>query len=325
MSLRSTLFSGKNSNLLYYARNGLRRAEPHRWLRARLPRVLASLEGRPDRDYILSRVDYYNKLTGNTVLPDNSPRLGDFRLKGHKSVYFFDSYEIVRWFDPALHWQYVFGDVIHVPPVPAIVKSRPIAGDNVNSVVLKLEKNRHFTFLDDRIPFREKENRSIFRGHIIDKPHRIRFMEMYHGHPACDAGIISPDPQFPAEWVKPAISLWDHLRYKFILALEGNDVASNLKWIMSSGSLAVMPRPKYETWFMEGTLIPERHYVEIRSDYADLEEKMNHYIARPHEAEAIAARANEYIAQFRDPQRERLISLLVMDKYFRRTGQLPER
>ena len=82
-----------------------------------------------------------------------------------------------------------------------------------------------------------------------------------------------------------------------------------------------MPRPVYETWFMEGTLEPEVHYVEIRRDYADLEEKMAHYIARPEEAEAMIARNHAYIDQFRDPVRERLVSLLVLDKYFRMTGQ----
>ena len=50
--------------------------------------------------------------------------------------------------------------------------------------------------------------------------------------------------------------MYDNLNYKFILAIEGYDVATNLKWIMSSNSLAVMPRPTYATWFMEGTLIP---------------------------------------------------------------------
>lgn len=73
----------------------------------------------------------------------------------------------------------------------------------------------------------------------------------------------------------------EHLDYKFIMAIEGNDVASNLKWVMSSNSLAVMPRPTCETWFMEGTLIPDYHYIEVKDDFSDLEEKLNYYIAHP--------------------------------------------
>lgn len=69
------------------------------------------------------------------------------------------------------------------------------------------------------------------------------------------------------QWIVEKMTLRQHLDYKFILSLEGNDVASNLKWVMSSNSLAVMPRPTCETWFMEGRLIPNYHYVEIKPDF----------------------------------------------------------
>ena len=105
------------------------------------------------------------------------------------------------------------------------------------------------------------------------------------------------------------------------MALEGNDVASNLKWVMSSNSIAVMPRPTCETWFMEGKLIPNYHYIEIKPDFTDLEERLKHYIEHPEEAQQIIEHAHEYVAQFRNPRREKLISLLVLDKYFRMTGQ----
>lgn len=290
-------------------------------LRSRLSGLLDEARNRPDWEYIRSRVDYYNKLDEARPLPPDAPLLGDFTLKGNGSAYFFDSFEYARWFDPALRWAYVFGDVTHVPDVPAIVKSRPIAGDNANSVLLNLDKTRHFTFLNDKIPFRQKEDKAIFRGDINNKPHRKRFMELHHDHPRVDAGVISPLPEYPDEWAKKKITLWDHLTYRYILAIEGYDVASNLKWIMSSNSVAVMPRPTYETWFMEGTLQPGVHYIEIQPDYSDLIEKMDYYTARPEEVETIVRNAHEYIARFRDRRRERLISLLVLDKYFRKTGQ----
>ena len=75
-------------------------------------------------------------------------------------------------------------------------------------------------------------------------------------------------------WTKPRLNISEQLQYKFILSIEGNDVASNLKWIMSSNSLAVMPKPKFESWFMEGLLIPDYHFVEIKRDYSDLEENL---------------------------------------------------
>lgn len=92
---------------------------------------------------------------------------------------------------------------------------------------------------------------------------------------------------------------------------------------MSSNSLAVMPKPTYETWFMEGTLIPNYHYVCIKDDYSDLEERLTYYINHPDEAQAIIDHAHEYVAQFRNKKREDLLSLLVLKKYFERTGQKP--
>jgi len=57
------LLHGKNSKLCYYLRSFLRYIFPRRLLQARLDRVLARLDRRPDREYILDRVAYYNKLT----------------------------------------------------------------------------------------------------------------------------------------------------------------------------------------------------------------------------------------------------------------------
>ena len=73
-------------------------------------------------------------------------------------------------------------------------------------------------------------------------------------------------------WFRKKVSIDYHLKHKFILCIEGNDVASNLKWVMSSNSVAVMPKPKFESWFMEGKLIPDHHYIQIKEDYSDLEE-----------------------------------------------------
>jgi hypothetical protein len=90
---------------------------------------------------------------------------------------------------------------------------------------------------------------------------------------------------------------------------------------MSSNCIAVMPRPTYETWFMEGKLIPNYHYIEIKPDYSNLIERIEYYNNHIDEAKEIIRHANEYAAQFRNKKRERLIQLMVMAKYFRNTGQ----
>ncbi|MDR0972769.1 MAG: lipopolysaccharide biosynthesis protein [Prevotellaceae bacterium] len=320
-ALKYVFRTGKNSRFPYILRNLVRYyIEPNAYFRRRRERLLAALEQRDDKAYILDRVNYYCKLSEPVLLSDEAKRVGDFRRKGHGSVYFFDSYEFVRYFPVRLRWKYLFGDIRAVQAEPTIVKSRPLGVDNRNSVLLNLEKIRHFIALKDRLSFKQKINKAIFRGEISGKPHRIAFFERWFGHPCCDIGEFGRRYTNPA-WRGTKLTLYEHLRYKFIISLEGNDVASNLKWIMSSDSLAIMPRPTCETWYMEGKLLPNVHYVEIQSDYSDLEERMNYYTNHPDEAETIIRNAQAWRAQFNDKQRERLISLLVLDKYFRMTEQ----
>jgi hypothetical protein len=68
---------------------------------------------------------------------------------------------------------------------------------------------------------------------------------------------------------------------------------------------------------MEGLLIPNYHYVLLKDDYSDLEEKVRYYSENIEEANSIIKNAQEYLSQFKDDKREDLISLLVVEKYFK--------
>ncbi|MBN2825440.1 MAG: lipopolysaccharide A protein [Campylobacterales bacterium] len=184
---------------------------------------------------------------------------------------------------------------------------------------MKLNRVRHFIFVNDSLPYEAKENKLVWRGGV-HVPHRIAFMEQFFDHPLCDIGQTNRDKTL--KWIKKRMSIKEQLKYKFILSIEGNDVASNLKWAMSSNCLVMMTKPKYETWFMEGQLIPNHHYVLLQDDYGDLEEKMHYYTQHIDEAKAIIANANAYIEPFKNKQQEDLISYLVLQKYFKDSKQL---
>jgi len=318
-NIKRVSFKYKNNKAWYYAKNYIRQRIPGVIYRRKLSKMLGSLDNY-DKEYIQNRVNYYNRLEDVQHIPDaEAVSLSNFKLKDHFKVYFFDAFEYTRYFSKELKTCPLFGDITHIPDTPSLTKSRPVEGDNKNSVILKLEKIRHFLFLKDKKRFEEKKNMIVFRGKVRQE-HRIRFLELYYDkHPMCDLGQVnrSADTKYPAK----RLTIGEHLDYKFILSLEGNDVASNLKWVMSSNSLAVMPKPKYETWFMEGILIPNYHYVQIKDDYSDLEERLNYYIEHPAEAQQIIENAHRYIDQFRDKKREDLINLLVLKKYFEKTGQ----
>ena len=248
--------------------------------------------------------------------------LGDYGRKLFHTAYYFDQHDVTRWFDKGLRWNFCPGDVYFTPEKPTVVKSRLINDDNANSVVLKLDKLRHFMYVHDTKPFAAKRDCAIFRGKIRQSRLRTTFLKKFFGSPLCDCGVVGRNEGCPEEWMTAKKTIAEHLDYKFIMALEGNDVASNLKWVMSSNSLAVMTRPTCETWFMEGTLRPGYHYVEVKEDFSDLEEKLQYYISHPDEAQAIIDHAHAYVRQFWDAEREEMIQVMVMEKYLRTSGQM---
>lgn len=327
------IHSGKPSKLKFFTLGYLKSIIPSAIFQKRIGRILAEAQKGDDYGYILQRVGYYIKLTAPFTIPDDDELSkghgwihyrGPFSGFSHKtfhSAYYLDQLDATRWFPQHLRWDYCPGDVYFTPPIPCIVKSRLLSGNNANSVVLKLDKLRHFMFVDDKKDFCDKQDKVIFRGKIRSSRVRTTFLRKFFGHPMFDCGVVEHCKDLPAEWEQPKKTIKEHLDYKFIMALEGNDVASNLKWVMSSNSLAVMTRPTCETWFMEGTLKPGYHYVEVSEDFSDLEEKVNYYIHHPEEAKAIVAHAHEYVSQFMDEKRENIIQLLVLRKYLQLSGQ----
>lgn len=311
---------GQNNKLFYYLKNYIEFWVPDFLYRNKLNRLLASrLDPGSER-----RVNYYNKLAKVAQLPEGSATIADFfkLIPRGRRTYFFDTYESARYFNESYFFSTVFGDLVHIPPQPSLVKSRPILGDNENSVLLNLNKIRHFAFVADPQPTKDKLSKLVWRGNAyIRRKNRVLFLQSYFDHPLCNVGKVNKTDDYADQWLAEPLTVKAQLRYKYILSLEGNDVATNLKWIMSSNSVAVMPEPKYETWFMEGTLIPDVHYVRINDDYSDLEEKIQYYESHPSALQQIIDNAHDHVSQFLDPRKERLISLLVLKKYFAMTGQ----
>lgn len=277
-----------------------------------------------ERKQLNDRVDYYIRLPHDAKLDTaNAVKVGDFTYpwkKKHKfTTYFFDLFECVRCFNPHFRFNYQFGDVNRETDSPAFVKSRPITDGCTNSVLMPLNKVRHFRFISDSKRYREKKDMLVFRN-VVRQPHRLAFLECHFDNHLCDAGQTNSDWGNPA-YIKPYMTIEDQLDFKFIACIEGNDVATNLKWVMASNSIAVMPRPKIESWYMEGPLMGDYHYIEIKDDYSDLEEKLWYYISHPDEAEAIITHAHEYVDRFRDADKELFTARMVAKRYFELTNE----
>lgn len=313
----------KNSHLIYYIKAFSLLLTPAWVLRQKERRILAAYERRADKAAIDARVNYYNRLSEVVALPEECRSLCHHTYKEHKSssVYFFDTFEFTRYFPKEFVWSHEPGDVVHLFDVPTVVKTRPLCQKDprfANSILLNLDKVRHFLFVKDPIPLAAKSPVVLFRGAVHGKPARLKFLEMFMGKPGFDVGDTSG--KLDASLQGKTLSINEHFKYRYVMALEGNDVASNLKWVMSSNCIAVMPRPTCESWFMEGRLRPNYHYIEIKPDFSDLEERIHYYNEHLDEAQAIVEHAHEYVSQFLDAERERIVSYLVMRKYFSKTS-----
>ena len=271
----------------------------------------------PDEKYFeehKSEIDYYCKITQPVCLK-NGIQLRDINLLKN-SGYTYDIYTILYPFREELRFNFIPGDVTTVPEYPAFVKSRPIEGKNDNSVLLPLDSQRHFRFVKDKIRYTDKLDGIVWRGAAYQE-HRLKFLESCRELSFVNAGNTAVQKYGNVPFARSKMSIKDQLKYKFVLSLEGNDVATNLKWIMSSNSVCIMPRPKYETWFKEGTLIPNHHYIEIKDDYSDIEDVFAKYVNDEPACEVIIKNAQDFALNYFSSKNMLNLARSVTFKYFR--------
>jgi hypothetical protein len=265
----------------------------------------------------LKEINYYCKIKYPFDL-DNVIKLKDIDLL-KSSGYSYDFYRILYPFKNRIKFHYLFGDITEIPKVPTFVKSRPISECNENAVLLPLDSCRHFNFIRDRKKFSEKKEKAVWRGAAYQR-HRLQFLESCQHLSFLDIGNTAVSKERELICAKAKMSIRDQLDFKFIISLEGNDVATNLKWIMSSNSVCIMPRPKYETWFMEGKLKAGVHYIEILDDFSNLEEQFLKYLSQPSACEEIILNANKYTKNFSSKHERLLKARMVSMKFMNLTN-----
>lgn len=226
--------------------------------------------------------------------------------------------------------------------IPTLVKSRPIYDYN-QSILFNLNYLRHFADVyrinEFDIPYEEKKNVLIWRGsdtgygfgnNIPYRPvSRETLVEKYFNDPSGTLdialssvlvnkkGLSLPPEKNYQQYVKPKMKIKDLLQYKFILSVEGNDVATNMKWILYSNSIAFCPPFTINSWILEENLKPYEHYVPVRHDFNDLTEKIEWAVHHPEQCKTISRQAKEYIQQFMDIKTEKIVMDTVLEEYAR--------
>ena len=323
-------FQNRNNKFKYYLSGHIRRLYPRFFVKLQLQKIEKIIE-KYDNTPLLERLDYYYKNDHKFSLDNDFAqnysfdywRLAKIRNIGFShGVYSLDLFKYSRFFNPENKIAYLFGDIKSSPEIPSVTKTRPLNDRNSNSVLMKFDAVRHFLKLDDPFSFQEKENTLIWRGAVC-QPHRISFMENYFNKSELiNVGDTNKTKNpINKNWLAPYSTISNQLKHKFILSIEGNDVATNTKWIMNSNSLLFMTKPKIESWLMEGKLIPGFHYVQVKDDYSNLEELIEYFIKHNDEAEEIIKNANNYMKQFDNQDVEDWLQVKILEKYFKNSNQ----
>ena len=282
-------------------------------------------------EYIQSRVRYYFKKTSNFRVSNEGKNLSELFwnqfFKNKQNSHFIDFYNLLQFFNKKNKVDFIYSTKDYIdssiakkhPPYPTFVKSRPVGFNNQNSILLKLNQVKLFHFIKDPKKFENKKNQAVWRGDIRNNSQREYFVKNFYRTPLFDIGQTSPKQD--VAWMKSFMSIKDQLDFKFIFCLEGKCISTNLYWAMSSNSVCVMPKPKYESWFMEGKLEDGVHYIEVKDDFSDAQEKIEFYNNNNDKCLEIIQNAQKFVKQFKNAKQERLIQLLILKQYFQYTGQ----
>ena len=211
---------------------------------------------------------------------------------------------------------FYYGEHGTTPACPVIKKARRL--DDKDSVLFKLGTMRHFapcSKIDKHdLIWSEKKNAVVWRGATTGKNQRVDFVKKYYHNFDIAFSSVKQKPDL-SSFQKNKMSIKAQLTYKFIVSLEGNELASNLKWILFSNSVPIMPSPTWCSWVMEDKLVPYKHYLPLNDGLDNLEELMKWAYEHDDECKQIALNGRKYISQFFDEKNELLIKEELLKEY----------
>jgi hypothetical protein len=133
------------------------------------------------------------------------------------------------------------------------------------------------------IPFSRKENKIVFGGQ--DRGNKYNFItikdiqQTQRDYFKSDA--VPKDNVVCGGW----IDRYDMVNYKYVLDIDGNSATWDATaWKLNSGSVIFKTESIWRQWFYDDYL-PNVHYIEIKEDFSDLQEKFHWCENHPKECE----------------------------------------
>ena len=277
--------------------------------------------------------DFYNKTSLNIKVDDN------YKIFHQNGIYYYlgpNAYPPDFRFKhgsvrPGWWWGYNNGFYIDFPcltvsadgynsdELPVLAKAR-IIGKPMNGILVKYEYDYHWSILNnfkDNYNWNEKENNIVWRGNgytsFNKKINRYHFISKYYKEH--NVGFTGNNPKISSDLNKDGMSVEQQLKYKYLICLEGNDVATSLKWSLMSNSVVIMSKPIIEGWLMEGLLQPYVHFVPLKDDFSDLNEILEWCRNNDDICKQISENATEWMMQFLDNDNEMKLHNAIREWY----------
>lgn len=241
--------------------------------------------------------------------------------------YYYSLYKKISKIDKTARFNYQMQDIMNFTDTQfyKFVKNRP--SRSYDGVLLRcLDFKRHWEHYYNRpddIDFEQKKNAVIWRGVTSGTPRRKanRFdlvKRWFKKNPDIDVGFneITLNRNLNLDkYVVGSMDISSMLKYKYVISIEGNDKDSGIQWKLNSNSVVLMPRPTISSWLMETLLVPNYHYVLLKDDYTDLEEKLDWCNKNQTACLEIVKNANFFMKQFENDIIESYIEDQVITKY----------
>lgn len=237
----------------------------------------------------------------------------------HSIIDFLKPFNVIKNDIEKFKFPIFYGEHGSTEELPVIRKSRKV--EDTRGIVYDLRSLRYngpCTLVDQHdIPWEKKNNNVIWRGATTGESTRENFVKNYANEFNIGFSSTKQKPHLKL-FQKNRVSIKDQLKSKFIVSLQGNDLASNIRWVLHSNSVLVMPEPKWTSWTMETKLIPGVHYLQLNSDLSNLHDLLEWANANDKQCRAIALNGKSFVAQFLDQTHDLPVRMNLLKEYARR-------
>jgi hypothetical protein len=94
-------------------------------------------------------------------------------------------------------------------------------------------------------------------------------------------------------YTKLVIPMYEQLKYKYLIDLQGNGWSGRLKYLLHSGRLLFIQNRKWKSYY-HFKLKPYVHFIPVKEDFSDMYEQLEWAENNPHKVIEIIQHATEF-------------------------------